>query len=135
AVAGCFVTEPVVYSTVTVRERGKWLGPFTNAVAPNSACGEFAADRVAVLSGPAAASSNEAFLRMMRLAGAAIVGERSMGSSGRPSPHRLGRGLTYWAPSWIERWPDGTPVEGLGITPTHHVSAEEPATVDAILEA
>ncbi|MES2642391.1 MAG: S41 family peptidase [Myxococcota bacterium] len=133
AVAGCFVATPVVYARASVLQRGKWLGPFDRALAPIAACPTFPADRVVVLQGPAAASSNEGFLMMMRAAGATLVGERSRGSSGRPSGHGLGRRLRVMAPTWIDTWPDGTALEGVGITPDVTVLTPPAASDDPVL--
>jgi hypothetical protein len=116
-VAGCFAAAPTPYAAVRVLEHGEWQGPFVNEVAPNPHCKAFPAARVVVLQGPAVMSSNESFLEMMHEVGAVTIGETSFGSSGRPLPHRIGGGLRLLLPSWIETRTDGTPTEGVGISP------------------
>jgi C-terminal processing protease CtpA/Prc len=103
-----------------------------NAVEPNPRCGYFPADRVAVLQGPACASSNESFLKMMNAGGGTLVGATTAGSSGRPLRHGLGRGMVLDLPSWIETWPDGRPTEGVGIPPSIEVEATDAR--DAVLD-
>ena len=136
-VAGCFVRKPTPYANVRARQNGSWLGPFQNEVAPNPACAAFPAERVAVLEGPTSMSADESFLKMMKLAGAAIVGQTSLGSSGLPLPHRLGHGLVLMVPSIEDNWPDGTPVEGVGVSPTVEVeaTAADLANRDPVLDA
>ena len=72
---------------------------------------------VVVLTGPACASSNEAFLLMMRASGAKLVGERSRGSSGNPRPVELDNGVVLYVPTWQALDADGKPLEGIGIAP------------------
>ena len=118
-VAGCFVHAPTIYATIArVRDHGEWLGPFDRSVDPNPECPPFPADRVAVLQGPVNLSSNESFLMMMHAAGATLVGERSGGSSALPVRHPLGSGIAVMVPSWEDTWPDDTPIEGRGVSPT-----------------
>ena len=86
---------------------------------------------VAVLMGPANMSSCEAFLLMMKQAPKALlVGAESYGSSGNPQPHVLGPGLTVMLPSWQALQPDGSTIEGEGITPHIHVKAPPTKFVD-----
>ena len=67
--------------------------------------------RTVVLMGPVNMSSCEAFLLMMKQAGAALMGEKSYGSSGNPKPVRLANGVTVFLPSWMALTPDGDPFE------------------------
>jgi C-terminal processing protease CtpA/Prc len=131
--AGCFVVAPAVYGRALIRERGAWIGPVERVLEPTPGC-SFPAARTAVLQGPAAASSNESFLLMMREAGAILVGETSAGSSGRPVRFRLGNGVKAWLPSWIDLAPDGTPIEGRGVTPDVQARSDADERIDAALQ-
>ena len=92
---------------------------------------------VAVLMGPANMSSCEAFLLMMRAAGAKLIGERSLGASGNPQPIVLGNGVTVYLPSWRAMFADGTYSEGVGIAPDIEVkaTAQNLAKGDPVIEA
>ncbi|MBN2584189.1 MAG: hypothetical protein JXL80_14095, partial [Planctomycetes bacterium] len=94
--------------------------------------------KVAVLMGPVNMSSCESFLLMMKHgAGATLVGQTSYGSSGNPKPSALGNGVTVFLPSWRDLLPDGTLLEGKGITPDVAVETTPEALTrsDAVLEA
>jgi hypothetical protein len=134
SLAGCFVVTPTPYAIARVREHGAWIGPFERVLAPTRGCA-FPADRVVVLAGPVAASSNESFLLMMRAAGATLLGETSAGSSGRPVRHRLENGVVAWLPSWIDAAPDGTPIEGRGVAPDVPVVFDRADPGDTVLAA
>jgi len=74
--------------------------------------------RVIVLQGIACLSSNESFVAMMKCSPrVTTMGETTGGSSGNPKPHALPNGATAIVPSWEDYLPDGTPLEGHGITP------------------
>jgi hypothetical protein len=79
-----------------------------------------------VLIGPGAVSSGEGFVKMLKaLPQATLVGLPTRGSSGNPRPFKLpGLNLTVWYSRWIDLLPDGTSVEGQGISP--HVIVNEP---------
>jgi carboxyl-terminal processing protease len=116
-VAGCFVTEPKVYSKDTVRAAGKTSEVFDRVVKPSPGRPAYRG-RVVVLMGRANMSSCESFLLMMKQAPyCTLVGEPSYGSSGNPRPHDLGNGVTVFLSSWTDLKPDGTPLEGKGVQP------------------
>ena len=77
-------------------------------------------------------SSNEAFLLMMRAAGATLVGETSGGSSGNPRRYPLPNGMQIVLPQWQSLTPDGAMIEGVGITPDIEV-IEDAAPPDETL--
>jgi len=80
-------------------DTGEFTRLETRTLQPNSACGPYAGD-VLVLSGPQVMSSSEAFLLMMREAGATLIGAPSFGSSGNPRPRELANGLVLYVPQW-----------------------------------
>lgn len=126
--AGCFVDEPVVYAKRRVLDPEAPDGftpPLEILLAPNADAPRFRGP-VFVLTGPGAMSSNEAFLLMMRAAGATLVGLPSAGSSGRPLPHDLGEGIEILLPSWQALTADGEPIEGVGVRPDVLVEATAP---------
>jgi hypothetical protein len=133
SVAGHFVRTPVVYARQEV-----W-----DPSGPGFRSGERILDPIAplyerpvvVLMGRANVSSNEAFLLMMRAAGARLLGERSYGSSGNPQPTDLGNGVIVHLSSWRSLLPDGSPLEGVGISPDRVVADPVTATRDPVLEA
>lgn len=115
--AGRFIGEPVAYAmhrTIDPRATGELGEPVLRTLQPNASLVD---KPVFVLTGPAVMSSNEAFVLMMRAAGATIVGEKTFGSSGNPVEHELGQGLSVWLPSWVALDAEGTPFEGVGIEP------------------
>lgn len=92
--------------------------------------------RTVVLMGPVNMSSCEAFLLMMKQAGAALMGEKSYGSSGNPKPVRLANGVSVFLPSWVALTSDGEPFEGKGISPDVHVEfPDEPEDQDPLINA
>jgi hypothetical protein len=137
-IAGRFTATNVVYAQHRTRdpaEPGGW-SPVRNRVlrAEPDAARRFPG-KVAVLMGPRCMSSNEAFLLMVRAAGARLFGERSAGSSGNPKRFELGGGVTLSVPSWEAQDVDGTVLEGRGIEP-HEVVVFDPAGAnDAVLAA
>jgi hypothetical protein len=134
--AGCFVTEKKVYSQNTNLRDGQWSGPFDRVIVPNKSRPAYRG-KVAVLIGPACMSSNESFILMMKAAGATLVGEKTWGSSGNPKPHELGNGVTVLLPSWKDMLPDGSVLEGVGISPDVEIKsdAEQFRNPDPVLEA
>ena len=91
--------------------------------------------RTVVLMGPVNMSSCEAFLLMMRQAGAALMGEKSYGSSGNPKPVRLANKVTVFLPSWVALTPDGEPFEGKGISPDVHIEFPDESEADPLINA
>jgi len=136
-VAGRFVATGLVYAQNEPRDPSAQSG-FAPAykrtlapVAPRIAL------PVAVLMGPANMSSCEAFLLMMRAAGAKLIGERSLGASGNPQPFKLGNGVTVYLPSWRAMFAAGAYSEGVGIAPDIEVkaTAQDLAKGDPVIEA
>lgn len=138
-VAGCFVEEPVVYAKHVIVDPDSpdgFSAPHERVLQPNRALPTHRG-RVAVLTGPAVMSSNEAFLLMMRSAGATLVGMNSQGSSGNPQPVELSNGVTVYVPCWKPQTADGQYFEGVGIAPDIKVNST-PAdfrTGDPVIEA
>jgi hypothetical protein len=121
--AGRFVDSPKVYSKNRIRRDGKWQGPFDRVVEPRPA-GERYGGPVAVLIGPKVGSTCESFVLMMRQdPRCKLVGGVTKGSSGNPKPHDLGNGVTVFLSSWEDQLPDGTVLEGRGVTPDVAVKA------------
>ncbi len=89
---------------------------------------------VVVLMGPSCRGTNEMFLLMMRAAGATLVGMRSVGDSSRPRPFDLGNGVTVQLPTWRSFQLDGSPVQGVGITPDIEVRERPTRDRDPVLE-
>ena len=115
--AGCFVDAPKVYSKNTTRGGGQWSQVFDRVVEPNRARPAYRG-KVVVLTGVANMSSCESFILMMKQApDCTLVGEKTYGSSGNPRPRDLGNGVTVFLSSWKDMLPDGSPIEGKGITP------------------
>lgn len=115
--AARFLDAPRAYSRNRNLRAGQWSGPFDRTLAPRPPEDRYAGP-VAVLIGPKDMSSNESFILMMRQsANRRLVGARTRGSSGNPKPHDLGLGVTVLLPSWQDQLPDGTDLEGKGITP------------------
>ena len=135
--AGRFVDEPKVYSKNRIRRDGRWLGPFDRVVKPR-ADGDRYHGPVAVLIGPKVGSSCESFVLMMKQSERrTLVGDVTKGSSGNPRPHALGNGVTVVLSSWEDQLPDGTVLEGKGLTPDVQVKTTlvELRKRDPVLEA
>lgn len=135
-IAARFVEKPTVYSLNRNRSNGQWAGPFNRVVTPVDA--KRYTKPVVVLIGPKVMSSAESFVLMMKHgANATLVGERTLGSSGRPMPHELGNGVTVFLSSWEDLLPDGTVLEGRGVVPDVRVQAlpRELQSRDPVLEA
>ncbi len=137
--AACFVSEPVVYATNTSIDPdrpGEFLGPYDRVLEPEAVTDRFEGE-VVVLMGKQCMSSNEAFLLMMRAAGAALVGRASFGASGNPRSYDLGQGIRVTLPSWRAMTSEGDPFEGVGIQPDIEVAHAPRAggRRDPVLEA
>ena len=136
AFAARFIDEPVVYAknrSVDLEAAGGFGRVLERTLEP-SQDGRFDG-RVAVLSGPVVMSSNEAFVLMMRAAGATIVGARTQGSSGNPNAHDLGNDVTVWLPSWQAMTTEGSIFEGTGLEPDVAVEAGAVVDDDPVLSA
>lgn len=138
--AGCFVTEPVVYAKNVYRDPNSdsGFGPvLERTLSPNTGRPQYTG-KVAVLSGPVVISSCEAFILMMKQApNATVFGAPTQGSSGNPRPYDLGNGVTVVLPSWKAMRPDGTEFEGQGIQPDVLIETQpnDFQTTDPILDA
>jgi len=60
---------------------------------------------------------------MKQVRGCTLIGERTAGSSGNPSPVDLGNGVSAFVPSWRSLRVDGTCLEGEGFAPDVEVRA------------
>lgn len=139
-----FVREPAVYSLNRYRDPQQpdgWTKMYDRVIDPLGKGEDKVQDgdapfagRVAVLIGPNCLSSNESFVLMMKHGGhATLVGETTGGSSGNPRPVDLPNGVTVFLPSWQDYLPDGTLLEGRGITPDMQ-AALGPGPQDGVLE-
>jgi hypothetical protein len=138
--AGCFVDKPVLYSKHVYRSAGTASGfdePHDRMLEPNKYRPKYRG-KVAVLMGQANMSSCESFLLMMKqVPGCKLIGSTSYGSSGNPKPTDLGNGVTVYLPSWKDLCPDGTCLEGQGITPDIPITVAPAAleSTDPVLQA
>lgn len=139
SIAGCFVAKPTPYAkhvSVDPGTPGAFLPVVTRILEPNHERPRFRG-RVAVLTGPVTISSAEAFVLMMKAAGATTIGTNTQGSSGNPRPHDLGHGITLHLPSWRAMTLRDEPFEGIGIEPD--IRADFPTTPhpprDPVLDA
>jgi len=66
-----------------------------------------------------------------------LIGDVTKGSSGNPRPFDLGNGVTAFLSSWEDQLPDGTVIEGRGVTPDVPVETSLPELRkrDAVLNA
>ncbi len=138
--AGCFISEPVVYAKNVYRDPNSETG-YTDVLErtlyPNTGRPHYDG-KIAVLSGNVVMSSCEAFILMMKQApNASIIGEPTRGSSGNPRSYDLGNGVTVYLPSWKAMRPDGTVFEGEGIQPDLLVETQlnDFQNADPVLEA
>ncbi len=143
ALARRFVTEPITYEKIRVRDNsqpGGFTEPTERRLEPLPSGPQFKG-KLAVLMGPANMSSCEAFLLMMKqIKQAQLIGEPSYGSSGNPQPHEIGDGIIVHLPSWQAMLPDGELLEGQGVQPDVLVETEaadfssEDPVINAALE-
>jgi hypothetical protein len=118
--AGCFISEPKVYSWHRFRdaERPSGFTPFRDRIVPPNRAVDTYAGRVVVLIGPVVCSSNESFVEMMKQAPrCTLIGMATYGSSGNPRSHELPNGVTVRLPSWQDFLADRSLLEGVGIPP------------------
>lgn len=118
-IAGCFVGESVGYAkhvSIDPDHPGEFLDPVTRVLEPNTEHARFRG-RVVVLTGPVTMSSCEAFVLMMKAAGATTVGANTQGSSGNPRAYDLGHEITLLLPSWRPMTMEGEFFEGVGLAP------------------
>jgi len=119
-VAGWFTTERRLYMKHVYRDsravggwgevRERWLEPAGE--------GKYYPKAIVVLSGRKIMSSAESFLMMLKVCpSATVVGAPTYGSSGNPKPAALSNGVTVYLPSWKALLPDGTVLEGKGVSP------------------
>ncbi len=131
--AGRFVDGPTPYAKHRFRADGAWSDETARVLEPVPPALTMP---VCVLIGPACMSSNEAFVLMLRAAGATLVGAPTRGSTGNPKPHALSNGVTVLLPSWLATDLDGDAIEGAGIEPDVHApppaAGEDPALAAAL---
>lgn len=139
-VAACFVEKRFVYSKHRVRKKDApdgWSEIGDRVIRPRPD-GPLYTGKVAVLIGPGCVSSNESFILMMRGAPKQrSFGSTTRGSSGNPRRFDLGNGVSLSVPTWQDLLPDGTVLEGRGITPDEpglDGAAETDRVVDAAIE-
>lgn len=133
SIASRFTRERAVYSKNQYRE-GDGFGPVLERTIEPARAESQCHARVVVLMGPVCMSSCESFLLMMRYgAKAPLIGAASRGSSGNPKPVELGNGVTVVLPTWRDMLPDGTLLEGRGVTPDESVGWDDAG--DEVLEA
>lgn len=118
-VAGRLLDRRRVYSLSQYRS-----GPDHADLGPTSprACGPAGpwhyAGPVVVLQGQKTISSAESFaLALAQCPQVTTLGDRTAGSSGNPRRVDAGAGIVASLPRWIDRTPDGTPIDGVGIAP------------------
>lgn len=125
AIAGRFLDRPRVYSLNQYRSGPKHddLGPMLDRVVEPRGPWRFEAP-VVVLIGQCTMSSAESFALMLAQAPqATTLGDRTAGSSANPRRVETGLNITVNLPRWIDRLPDGRPLEPGGIEPQVHVKA------------
>lgn len=135
--AGCFADRPRVYARDVIREYGRFSPVLDRTLQPNLARPRFKGN-VAVLMGPTNMSSCESLLMMMKACpNITLLGQTSCGSSGRPVPHALTNGVIVFLPSWRDLFPDGRPLEGVGVSPDVEVETtpDDFVTIDPVLDA
>jgi len=137
-IAARFTRERSVYSRNAYRDATSPTGfsrIFEREIEPDPEHPRF--DKpVAVLIGNGCMSSNESFVLMMRHGvGAVLVGDRTFGASGKPEGHNLGNGVQVRLPSWKDLLPDGTELEGRGVSPDVSVPERVSATDDPVIRA
>ncbi|MDP6600925.1 MAG: S41 family peptidase [Phycisphaerales bacterium] len=108
--AGQFIDKPTAYAK-------HWKAGTVHARTMQPSGDEPYDGHVVLLQGGKCMSSNEAFVLMMRAAGATTIGEVTAGSSGNPKPYPLGNDVTVFLPSWRAMTLDETVIEGVGIAP------------------
>jgi hypothetical protein len=90
--------------------------------------------RVLLLQGQVCLSSNESFIKMMRLSPrVTTIGATTGGSSARPQRHKLPNGIEISLPTWWSALADGSPLEGFGIPPEIPVEGDFSAS-DPVLQ-
>ncbi len=90
--------------------------------------------RVLLLQGQVCLSSNESFIKMMRLSPrVTTLGATTGGSSALPQRHTLPNGIEISLATWWSTLPDRSPLEGIGIPPQIPVGGDF-ATSDPVLE-
>lgn len=134
-VAGIFVTKPTPYAAHTNWANGQ-IGPKQQRLLEPDTEQLFHPGPCVVLMGPVNMSSCEAFLLMMRAAGAQLIGMKSLGASGNPKPHDLGNGVTVFLPSWQSLDVKGQSLHGIGIQPDTLVKTNpnDFATADPVID-
>ncbi len=130
--AGRFVDQPRLYSTHQYRNgpAHDQLGPTRERrVEPRGPWRYESA--VIVLIGQRTMSSAESFALMLaQCPQVTTMGDRTAGASGNPRSLDLPGGIKATLPRWLDRLPDGTPLEPDGIQPAVRVEAEPESFTD-----
>lgn len=125
AVAGRFLERAAVYSVSQYRSGPKHdqLGRrFERVVEPRGPWRYQAP--VVVLIGRRTMSSAESLALMLAQSPVVItMGDNSAGSSGKPKPLTLAGNIVVMLPTWLDRLPDGTPLDRVGVAPRVRVRA------------
>lgn len=125
-IAQLFASKPTLYAKSKMRSGPghEDFGEVTERVLP-------AAEKpieapIVCLIGNRCMSSGEALVKMFdALPQTTTVGDRTRGSSGNPQPFALpGINASVWYSRWVDLLPDGTPLEGRGISPDVPVAPE-----------
>lgn len=130
-IAGRFVDERRVYSTSEYRDGPDPddLGPRNERVVEPRGPWRYAAP-VVLLQGRCTLSSAESMALMFaQCPQVTTLGDFTGGSSGNPTSIALACGITVNQPRWLDRDPDGNPIEHVGVAPDVRVEAA-PAQLD-----
>jgi C-terminal processing protease CtpA/Prc len=128
-IAGLFCEKKVVYAKSKYRN-GLGHDDFTDAyeriLEPARNAKPYLKPVVCLL-GPGCVSSGEGFAKMMSaLPHTTTIGLPTRGSSGNPGPVDVGEsGLIVYFSRWVDLLPDGTPIEGKGVSP--RINVDQPA--------
>jgi C-terminal processing protease CtpA/Prc len=140
AIAGRFTDERRVYSTSQYRDGPKPdnLGQRIERVFEPRGPWRYAAP-VVLLQGRKTLSSAESMALMFaQCPQVTTLGDSTGGSSGNPRSIQLECGITVNQPRWLDRDPEGNPIEHVGVAPEVRIEAAPEAfddTRDPVLEA
>lgn len=134
-IAGKFTEQRRAYAASVIRN-GPKHDDFSDMrlryIAPRDGEAPFT-NPVVCLVGPGCVSSGEGMAMMFKsLPHAQLVGQPTRGASGNPQPIPLPNGTDVWFSRWVAMLPDGTPIEGIGISPdiiVEHIDTPERSDV------
>jgi hypothetical protein len=119
AMAGRFVEERVLYRSIQYRngpDHDDFTAPKDDYLEPAGRV-RFRGP-VALLTNRRTYSAAESFVLAMRVnPNVTVVGDTTGGGSGNPIQREMPNGWTFTLSRWIERAPDGTTHEGVGLNP------------------